>query len=543
MNENSLSNLDEASQHAIENKDRSVLKNRLKIQTLVKENRYAILSFIVAFLLTFTTSIHYIFTMLLWTNPGFTLDDSWIHLQFARTIYEGHPWEYSPGYPCTGSTSPLWSILLSPLFLFTTETTGLIWGVYAIAIIFYVLSTFMVIIIVTDHTKNRNWGYVAALGFVLIPRNSWLMLSGMETPLFMFLLLLGLYLIERSEPKYDIALGVVVGLSYLARPEAVVLFLVCIMAKFFSLIWKKDFGKRRLLSFLGMGGIAIAIAIPWILYCYSTTGYPLPDTFYAKVHPPTEFEVSVWNNWWNFWILQFPYIMIGILGGVYLLFKRRPYIWIMGVSLLALYRFTTPYIALINNARYLVPVFDFLFLSSLVATVLLVQRLLASEIKLELQKDVHILISIVLVVLLIMPLMQNYFEQAPFYGNAVKNINEQQVQIGFWLIENTPEDAILAIHDAGALRFISNRSVIDLAGLVSPVIIHGNLSTSEKIQYLHDQGCEYFVFFDELFVPYGYYLAGAYTSLFTVTLLDNVISGRDVMSVYFINWSLSTFSI
>jgi hypothetical protein len=481
--------------------------------------------------------------MLLWTNPGFTLDDSWIHLQFARTIYEGHPWEYSPGYPCTGSTSPLWSILLSPLFLFTTETTGLIWGVYAIAIIFYVLSTFMVIIIVTDHTKNRNWGYVAALGFVLIPRNSWLMLSGMETPLFMFLLLLGLYLIERSEPKYDIALGVVVGLSYLARPEAVVLFLVCIMAKFFSLIWKKDFGKRRLLSFLGMGGIAIAIAIPWILYCYSTTGYPLPDTFYAKVHPPTEFEVSVWNNWWNFWILQFPYIMIGILGGVYLLFKRRPYIWIMGVSLLALYRFTTPYIALINNARYLVPVFDFLFLSSLVATVLLVQRLLASEIKLELQKDVHILISIVLVVLLIMPLMQNYFEQAPFYGNAVKNINEQQVQIGFWLIENTPEDAILAIHDAGALRFISNRSVIDLAGLVSPVIIHGNLSTSEKIQYLHDQGCEYFVFFDELFVPYGYYLAGAYTSLFTVTLLDNVISGRDVMSVYFINWSLSTFSI
>ncbi|MHA1909607.1 MAG: hypothetical protein ACW98Y_20070 [Candidatus Thorarchaeota archaeon] len=543
MNENSIGNLDDAPQHAIENRVTSVPKIRLKIQTLMKEKRFVIFSFVAAILLTLTTSIHYIFTMFLWTTPGFPLDDSWIHLQFARTIYEGHPWEYSPGYPATGSTSPLWSILLSPLFLFTNNTAGLIWGTYVIAIIFYTLSTFLVTIIVSDHTKNRTWGYIAAIGFVLLPRNTWLMLSGMETPLFMFLLLLGLYLLEQSEPKYDVALGVVVGLSYLARPEAVVLFLACILVKFCSLIWKNEFGKRRVLSFLAMGGIAIAIALPWILYCYSTTGYPLPDTFYAKVHPPTEFEVSVWNTWWNFWILQFPYLIVGILGGVYLLIKRRPYIWIMGVSLLALYRFTTPYIALINNARYLVPVFDFLFLSSLVATVFLVQKLLASEIKPELQRDVHLLIGIVLVVLLIMPLMQNYFEQAPFYGNAVKNINEQQVQIGFWLIENTPEDAILAIHDAGALRFISNRSVIDLAGLVSPAIVHGNMSTIEKIQYLHDEGCEYFVFFNELFVPFGYYLAGAYTILFTVTLFDNVISGRDVMSVYFINWSLSTFSI
>ena len=106
--------------------------------------------------------------------------------------------------------------------------------------------------------------------------------------------------------------------------------------------------------------------------------------------------------------------------------------------------------------------------------------------------------------------------------------------------ENTPEDAVFAIHDAGALRFFSERRVIDLAGLISPEITHGGMSTLEKVQYLRDQGCNYFVFFNELFGYYGIYLVGAVDILYTVHLTDNVISGRDTMSVYFVNWSLTS---
>ena len=45
--------------------------------------------------------------------PGFPLDDSWIHLHFARNIAEGAGFSYNPGVPVAGSTAPLWTLLLA----------------------------------------------------------------------------------------------------------------------------------------------------------------------------------------------------------------------------------------------------------------------------------------------------------------------------------------------------------------------------------------------------------------------------------------------
>src|SRR5436309_8543899 len=44
---------------------------------------------------------------------GFPLDDSWIHLHFARNIAEGAGFSFNPGSPIAGSTAPLWTLLLA----------------------------------------------------------------------------------------------------------------------------------------------------------------------------------------------------------------------------------------------------------------------------------------------------------------------------------------------------------------------------------------------------------------------------------------------
>src|SRR5262245_59945344 len=44
---------------------------------------------------------------------GFPLDDSWIHLHFARNLAEGAGFSYNPGHPVAGSTAPLWTLLLA----------------------------------------------------------------------------------------------------------------------------------------------------------------------------------------------------------------------------------------------------------------------------------------------------------------------------------------------------------------------------------------------------------------------------------------------
>ena len=42
-------------------------------------------------------------------EPGFPLDDSWIHLTFAHNLARGWGFAYNQGEPVAGSTAPLWT--------------------------------------------------------------------------------------------------------------------------------------------------------------------------------------------------------------------------------------------------------------------------------------------------------------------------------------------------------------------------------------------------------------------------------------------------
>src|SRR4026208_2322007 len=48
---------------------------------------------------------------------GFPLDDAWIHLTYARNLAEHREWAFRLGEQSAGSTSPLWTALLSIGFL------------------------------------------------------------------------------------------------------------------------------------------------------------------------------------------------------------------------------------------------------------------------------------------------------------------------------------------------------------------------------------------------------------------------------------------
>jgi len=508
----------------------------------IKQHRTDCILALTAFFVTVLSCIQYLLTMLSIASPGLTLDDSWIHVQFARTIFDGTPWEYSPGYPSTGSTSPLWSVILSSIFWFTSEPSGVIWGVYIISTVFYIGSTYLAGRIVANYLESVQSGVVASIAFVLVPRNTWLMLSGMETPVFVFILLLSIAILDREEMKYDLLLGFLAGLAFLARPEGIII-VFCIVVRFVMLSLKRKVTPLRFGVLLLSGAIALVVALPWILHCLNVTGYPLPDTFYAKVHTPTATEIEAWDIYWTYFLRELPFLPVAAFLGIILIAKGRPFAWLIPVSLTILYRLSTPYASLINNTRYLLPIFD-LFLIAAIASLTIMFRLVFLAI-LEIPDTISLksLIVFVIAVLIIVPMIPSYSYQATFYGKAAGNINDMQVEIGLWLNENTPPDAVFATHDAGALRYFSNRTMIDLAGLVSPDIIHGNMTDTEKIQYLHDHGCNYIVFFPELFVYYyRFFPSNSIEIEFTVHLEDNVICGRDSMSVYHIFWEYTSFS-
>ncbi|MHA2213558.1 MAG: hypothetical protein ACW992_10405, partial [Candidatus Thorarchaeota archaeon] len=413
---------------------------------------------------------------------------------------------------------------------------------YAISITLYVASSYLVGVVVAEYTSSALWGQLTVIGFVLMPRNTWLMLSGMETPLFLFLLIFSVHILDRLQMRYDVLLGIVIGLAFLTRPEGVLIMIVCVPVRIALLAKKRLASRRRILSSIATGAFALAIALPWIVHCLSITGNPLPDTFYAKVHLPTETEIAVWDFWWRYWLITCPFILVAAVLGLVLVKKGKPHTWLLALSLTILYRLSLPFTSLMNNARWLVPPFDLFLITSIPALVLALHGFLKTG-KREDEIFNKILISAIVVALVLIPLTPDYFRQSSHFGNAVKNINDQQVQVGTWLRENTPEDAIIAVTDAGALRFISGRVVIDMAGLVSPEFTYENLSLFYSIQYLRNRSCEYFAFFDDFFYPTYYrYLRRTVQKLYSVTLTDNIISVRDTLSVFYINWSLWQFT-
>jgi len=52
---------------------------------------------------------------------GFPLDDSWIHQTYARNLVEYGDWFFIPGVSSAGSTSPFWTLLLTPGHIFHTD--------------------------------------------------------------------------------------------------------------------------------------------------------------------------------------------------------------------------------------------------------------------------------------------------------------------------------------------------------------------------------------------------------------------------------------
>jgi hypothetical protein len=480
-------------------------------------------------------------TLLAWTDVGFALDDSWIHLQYAKTILEGRPWEYSAGVPSAGATSPLWAIILSSVFLFTQDGTGMVIGTYAISILFYIGSSFLVGYLTNRYTGYGIWGYPAIVGFLLVPRNTWLMLSGMELPVSMFTILLALTFLDMDGWRYDILVGIACGLVYLSRPEGFLIVAFCYPLRL-TKIWESGaLDRERVRSIVVMMLASVLVVLPWVLHCWSINGTPLPDTFFAKVHGPTQWDIDVWNFWWNVWLIDLPFIIAGLVGGAYLLIKGKTgfgTMWAFAIGLIALYRFNMPMQALINNARYLVPVFNILQILTAAAIGVWAEGLAAKIKKPGHKREIRVL-GVLLALVLVVPSTLGYIEQADVYGNSVKNINEQQVVIGKWLAENTPENATIAMVDAGGIAFFGNRTTIDLVGLTTPDMVHLNLTPREKLNYIRDRNCSYIVTFDAWFWPWSNELQQGWQILFTVYLPDNIISGADTKSVYFIDWALT----
>jgi hypothetical protein len=412
---------------------------------------------------------------------GFPLDDAWIHLAFAKNLAAGHGLAYHPGDPVAGSTAPLWTALLAPLFLLPGAPAA--WAKALGAACYVALAP-----AAWRLARALCLGPRAALfAAVLTAATSWLAwsaLSGMEVPLFTLLTVAGLALHaeERADPaRPPLALGVF-GLATLARPEGALL-LALAVADALVVVRRGPTAEaglrlapppwRRIA--LGLAPSLAALAAPFV-WSLAATGSLLPTTFGAKagagVSLPdpralyTMLGVFFQPQPWATLLAGAGALRLAVcLGG------RRdrgllPALWLAALPL-AYAALSPPGRPLVGNfGRYLFPLLPVLVVLAVAGLEPAGRRLGtalgAGRLRLPLRAA--------LAALLLAPPAAALVAGAGRFATSVANVEDGDVALARWTRDHLPPDAVLAVQDIGALGYLTDHRLVDLSGIVSPAV-------------------------------------------------------------------------
>jgi hypothetical protein len=431
----------------------------------------------------------YIITAGLHFRVGFPLDDAWIHQTFARNLIEYKEWSFNPGNPTAGSTSPLWTILLSGADIL--NLSPLYWA-YFLGGLFFIITCLLVINIINQAHLVEKW---LLIGFIvaLIPLEwhlIWAAASGMETMLFSLLVTFVFYLLLREEIK-PIIIGLIIGLAVWVRPEGITLLGPAGLLIIYQNIKNP---KSLLINLTKLIGSLIFVLLPYLYLNYSLSGSVWPNTLLAK---QIEYKSNLQTNQLIQFFRLFGVILVGsnlfllpgFIFGLLSAIKTRKldqisiYLWLFGFILLYAVKLPVTY----QHGRYLIPIIPvYLYLSILG---------LFNFIEIISSRRIGWVIGQVWLLSSIFISIGFYILGAKAYASDVAIIETEMVEPSRWIKNNTPPNAVIAAHDIGALGYFSDRFVLDLAGLINKDVVPIVTNPGALTKYLKGSKAEYLMIF------------------------------------------------
>jgi arabinofuranosyltransferase len=408
----------------------------------------------------------------------FPLDDSWIHLTFARNIVEYGSFSFYKNQLATsGSTSPLYTLILAGFYFFSRNEYIIS---YIIGISSFAAAVFFMFKLSIFHFDNAKWlAVMCVLLLAIHPIMNLIAVSGMETTMF---IALGIISIYNYKKKNRTALGISLGLLFWCRPDGLVLW-IAIAADY--LIWmmleNSKKGKKEVhitaRELITPFSIAAGMLVCYFMFNYMLSGSLLPNTYGAKLaiyegKSRSEFlKKDVWEYFtapeFIMYIVPFLLSVIIILYGVaqkryneflvYLLFTG---------GLILVYWYFLPFSS--SFGRYLVPLIPGYILMAVYGA-RVVAEYLRDSFKSPMPGNIilagYMAASIIVGIIGLSGTSQLYTEVCRYY-------KVRHVAVGEWIDKNTPPDAVVATHDIGAVEFYGRRKLVDMVGLVSPEIIN-----------------------------------------------------------------------
>ncbi|MEM7034528.1 MAG: hypothetical protein AAF629_33620 [Chloroflexota bacterium] len=436
---------------------------------------------------------------------GFPLDDGWIHQTYARNLGLKGEFSFTPGVTSTGSTSPLWTVLLSLGYLFNVP---FLWWVYGLGILFLGLSGFSMARLGHHLFEDKPWlGALVGLMLLFEWHLGWATVSGMETIFFIWgtIFLLERYSVLNTDDRYNtsalFALGLLGGGLTLIRPEG--LGLAGLIGIGMGLTTLRDVRQTKyqtlLKRWLSYGlGLLIPI-VPYLIFNDVVSGHIFPNTLYAKQQ-----EYGLWiqeqfteAQAWQFRLQVFsaPFIgaqillIPGILKTIMIIWQKRnialaiPFFWWVSHAILFFIRLPVTY----QHGRYEMPVIPWILFLGIYGLAHLLKprhRHLWPRVLSQVARPTIIIVT---------GLFFGLGLQA--YAKDVRIIETEMVDVARWLKENTADDAIIAAHDIGAIGYFTERQLVDLAGLITPDVIPFIRDEEALLEFSINQQATYLVTF------------------------------------------------
>ncbi len=487
---------------------------------------------------------------LLVTVRFFPIDDAYIFRKYAENLANGYGFAYNPGEIRSGATSFLYVIVLALLQKLTggwdyTLTTGLL-GVALFGGSIYVAGK-----MVWRETQSKLITMAAAFALAIAPPMFCTAVSGMETILYVFLLLCLVGVVIHWGITKPWLLGVMAALLYLTRPDgvlalALIWFLALPLAADRSSRWTmRDYG----FSLLQAMTLFVLVVIPYHLYFWAHTGYLFPTTFYGKMIDMVP-ELPAMNL--DSWVyLTFQAIVVALEGFIawnppanlvllllfgynvletYHLIRSR--VWDPEISLGKMTRITfffalpLAYSFLIFPGRngfggyyerYILPVYPFLIIGATLGVhqAASLARHLFSAVPsaentlmpflLNIKKVFRIGVVIcpwTIYLLVLLLLIKGIPTHMNIYQGLALEKNRLRYNVAMWLRDNTPQDARVAIGapGLGVVGYYADRYILDLGALIDPdifpyyqAVAQGANKWDKIMEYMRDKRATYLV--------------------------------------------------
>ncbi|MCC6525630.1 MAG: hypothetical protein IT373_23475 [Polyangiaceae bacterium] len=499
-------------------------------------------------------------------EPAMPLDDSFIHLQFARQIASGHLFQFVPGGGySSGATSALWPSALAPAYWFGLDGLEVVWVVWALGTLLHA-GTILETARLARGFAGRAGAIAAGAMCAVFGAFLWFAWSGMETMGLTWILVRTARVAaeacegrSRRGPPPSLAQLLVLGLAApLIRPEGVLASLMAVIGANHVLARRNAAhapGRSRLVA----SAVRLVALVPLVgvlslpVLNHLLVGHSASSTAMVKwlwLHPDVglgAFAEATLDNVrlmltslmvGGGWTAIFMPLGIGVpvALGLFVLLRhtRRVPHRVVFVLLIAAGTFIpcTYDTMLWNRVRYMWPFAPAWFLALVCLSDGL--GLLGERLWRPLRLATPIVYGAFAVAFAVkLPWARDDLAQSS------RAISKQQVALGKWAAQKLPPEAIIGLNDTGALAYMSGRRTFDVVGLTTegeaPYWVAGPGSRFEHYEQLpREKLPTHFVVYPQ-WMQCDPVLGRELTHR---TVRDQSILGGATMTAYEASWSL-----